>query len=74
MKVEPRSPHFQDLPDAIKRALAIEPDRRSGTIRDVDHVVILMQENRSFDHYFGTLPACAASPIRIPRPRPAATC
>jgi hypothetical protein len=26
----------------------------SGTIRDVTHVVILMQENRSFDHYFGT--------------------
>ena len=22
---------------------------------DVEHVVILMQENRSFDHYFGTL-------------------
>ena len=27
----------------------------SGTIRDVRHVVIFMQENRSFDHYFGTL-------------------
>ena len=27
----------------------------SGTITDVKHVVILMQENRSFDHYFGTL-------------------
>jgi phospholipase C len=27
----------------------------SGTIHDVKHVVILMQENRSFDHYFGTL-------------------
>jgi len=27
----------------------------SGTISDVKHVVILMQENRSFDHYFGTL-------------------
>src|ERR1700734_2200000 len=26
-----------------------------GTIADVKHVVILMQENRSFDHYFGTL-------------------
>ncbi len=26
-----------------------------GTIRDVKHVVILMQENRSFDHYFGSL-------------------
>ena len=27
----------------------------SGTITDVKHVVILMQENRSFDHYFGML-------------------
>ncbi|WP_432989472.1 phosphocholine-specific phospholipase C [Dactylosporangium sp. CA-233914] len=27
----------------------------TGTITDVQHVVILMQENRSFDHYFGTL-------------------
>jgi phospholipase C len=27
----------------------------TGTIRDVEHVVILMQENRSFDHYFGAL-------------------
>ncbi|GAA5190188.1 hypothetical protein GCM10023322_44770 [Rugosimonospora acidiphila] len=26
-----------------------------GDIRDVKHVVILMQENRSFDHYFGSL-------------------
>jgi phospholipase C len=27
----------------------------TGTIQDVQHVVIFMQENRSFDHYFGTL-------------------
>ena len=27
----------------------------SATLSDVKHVVILMQENRSFDHYFGTL-------------------
>ncbi|WP_229518506.1 phosphocholine-specific phospholipase C [Massilia sp. PAMC28688] len=27
----------------------------AGTIMDVQHIVILMQENRSFDHYFGTL-------------------
>ena len=27
---------------------------RHGTLADIDHVVILMQENRSFDHYFGT--------------------
>ena len=29
--------------------------RRTGTIADLKHVVILMQENRSFDHYYGTL-------------------
>ena len=28
---------------------------RTGTLADVRHVVILMQENRSFDHYYGTL-------------------
>ncbi|MDH6126075.1 phospholipase C, phosphocholine-specific [Kitasatospora sp. GP82] len=28
---------------------------RSGSVKDVRHVVVLMQENRSFDHYFGTL-------------------
>jgi phospholipase C len=27
----------------------------NGSITDIKHVVILMQENRSFDHYFGTL-------------------
>ncbi|HEY2280833.1 MAG TPA: phospholipase C, phosphocholine-specific [Streptosporangiaceae bacterium] len=37
---------------AAARAL---PKGWSGTIADVKHVVILMQENRSFDHYFGTL-------------------
>jgi len=43
------------VPASIARALAIPADRRTGTIEDVKHVVILMQENRSFDHYFGTL-------------------
>jgi phospholipase C len=40
---------------SIKRALAIPAHHRTGTIADVEHIVILMQENRSFDHYFGTL-------------------
>ena len=26
-----------------------------GTSMPIDHIVLLMQENRSFDHYFGTL-------------------
>ncbi|ROQ22423.1 phosphocholine-specific phospholipase C [Gallaecimonas pentaromativorans] len=43
------------LPATIRKALAIEPARQSGTIEDVKHVVIFMQENRSFDHYFGSL-------------------
>jgi phospholipase C len=43
------------LPLSIQKALAIPPDRVSGTLNDVQHVVILMQENRSFDHYFGTM-------------------
>jgi phospholipase C len=45
----------QGFPAAIAKALATGPDRRTGTIADVGHVVILMQENRSFDHYFGSL-------------------
>jgi phospholipase C len=42
------------LPPNIRRALAQEPTK-SGSLKDVKHVVLLMQENRSFDHYFGTL-------------------
>ncbi len=40
---------------SVQRAAAIAPNRRTGTIADVEHVVILMQENRSFDHYLGSL-------------------
>jgi phospholipase C len=29
--------------------------RSSSSLNDIDHFVILMKENRSFDHYFGTL-------------------
>jgi phospholipase C len=42
------------LPASIQRALAIEPESGSSYL-DAEHVVILMQENRSFDHAFGTL-------------------
>jgi phospholipase C len=33
---------------------------RTGTIKDLKHIVIVMQENRSFDHYFGTLDLAGA--------------
>ncbi|GHB38217.1 putative non-hemolytic phospholipase C [Streptomyces xanthochromogenes] len=42
------------LPPSVQKAVAAGPPR-SGSLRDVKHVVMLMQENRSFDHYFGTL-------------------
>jgi len=45
------------LPPNVQKAVAAtraDPPR-SFDISDVKHVVILMQENRSFDHYFGTL-------------------
>ncbi len=42
------------LPASIQKALAIDPTFGS-TWRDAEHVVLLMQENRSFDHSFGTL-------------------
>ena len=59
------------FPAAIRRALAIEPDRRSGTLRDVEHIVVLMQENRSFDHYFGGLAGVRGFGDRFPIPVPA---
>jgi len=42
------------LHPAILKALEIEPAAQS-TFYDAEHVVILMQENRSFDHAFGAL-------------------
>ncbi len=41
------------IPSTICRALSIPANNATGTIMDVEHVVIFMQENRSFDHYFG---------------------
>ncbi len=46
---------FSLLPPSIRKALAIPADYRTGTLQDVKHIVVLMQENRSFDHYFGTM-------------------
>src|SRR5881628_2405093 len=43
------------FPASIARALEIPAHNRTGTIRDVEHIVVLMQENRAFDHYFGSL-------------------
>ncbi|MGW2484654.1 phosphocholine-specific phospholipase C [Streptomyces sp. NPDC001571] len=46
---------FAALSQSIARAAAIPAAGSTGTIQDVEHIVVLMQENRSFDHYFGSL-------------------
>ncbi|MBS0446331.1 MAG: phospholipase C, phosphocholine-specific [Proteobacteria bacterium] len=40
------------LPAAAK---SVADARRHGDLRDIKHVVVVMQENRSFDHYFGSM-------------------
>jgi phospholipase C len=59
------------LPASLRQALAATLEAPpGGSLRDIEHIVILMQENRSFDHYFGTMPGVRgfADPaaIRLP--------
>ena len=58
------------FPGLIRQALAIAPNNPTGHpgLADIEHVVILMQENRSFDHYFGALPGVRG--YGDPRPLP----
>jgi phospholipase C len=59
------------LAPVLARAAGIAPDRRTGTIGDVAHIVVLTQENRGFDHYFGTMPGVRGFGDRFPIPLPA---
>ncbi|MEY7976512.1 phosphocholine-specific phospholipase C [Streptomyces pilosus] len=56
------------LPPSLHRAMAAPMPR--GGLRAVEHVIVLMQENRSFDHYFGTLRGVRGfadrTPLRLP--------
>ncbi len=52
----------------LQDALAIEANNATRSIRDVEHIVILMQENRSFDHYFGTMKGVRGFGDRFPIP------
>jgi len=51
------------LPAGLRKILADSAPATPRTARltsarlsDIQHIVVLMQENRSFDHYFGTIP------------------
>ena len=45
---------WNSLPASIQKAFAINPNTGT-TFLDAEHIVFLMQENRSFDHCYGTL-------------------
>jgi phospholipase C len=61
------------LPANVTKALAATPPA-GGKLSDIKHVVLLMQENRSFDHYFGTLSGVLGfgdpSPLMLDNGRP----
>jgi phospholipase C len=63
------------LSDSIARALAIPANHRTRSIEDIEHVVVLMQENRSFDHYFGVMRGVRGfgdpHPVTLPSGKPA---
>jgi phospholipase C len=62
------------LSDSIARALAIPAHRATRSLRDVEHIVVLMQENRSFDHYYGVMRGVRGygdpHPVTLPNGRP----
>ena len=60
------------LPASLAKAATRSP--RKFDLSQVKHLVFLMQENRSFDHYFGTFPGARGfrdpTAIRLPTGRP----
>ncbi len=59
------------LPLSLRRAMAAAlTNPPAGSLADMEHIVILMQENRSFDHYYGTMPGVRgfADPAAITLP------
>ncbi|MGW4163873.1 phosphocholine-specific phospholipase C [Streptomyces sp. NPDC004788] len=65
---------FTMLSDSIARAASIPAQGATGTIQDIEHIVVLMQENRSFDHYFGAMKGVRGfgdpRPVTLPSGKP----
>ena len=60
------------LPASLAKAATASP--KKFNLSQVKHLVFLMQENRSFDHYFGTFPGARGfndpTAIKLPTGRP----
>jgi phospholipase C len=48
-------PHLRKLIENAPASL-LSTSRKDAPVSEIKHVVVLMQENRSFDHYFGAMP------------------
>ncbi|MBV9646412.1 MAG: alkaline phosphatase family protein [Candidatus Eremiobacteraeota bacterium] len=59
-------------PNGSERGTTASAQAATGSsgIHKIKHVVIIMQENRSFDHYFGTYPGADGIPMRDGHPEP----
>jgi phospholipase C len=66
---DPAMPSAAPTPDASR-----SPDELAGLSRlelaraRLKHLIFIVQENRSFDHYFGTFPGAEGIPMRNGRP------
>jgi len=49
---------------AIPTDTAVAAERLTAARASIKHIVIIMQENRSFDHYFGTYPGAGGIPMQ----------
>src|SRR6201986_3685048 len=62
------------LSDSIARAMSIPGHHATRSIKDVEHVVFLMQENRAFDHYYGVMRGVRGfgdpHPVTLPSGKP----
>ncbi|MEY2343402.1 alkaline phosphatase family protein, partial [Acidithiobacillus sp. IBUN Pt1247-S3] len=62
------------LGSSVARAATLPANNRTGSLEDVEHIVVFMQENRSFDHYFGHLNGVRGYndrfPLRLPNGKP----
>ncbi|KAK0386804.1 hypothetical protein NLU13_6640 [Sarocladium strictum] len=47
---------FHSIGWAVGGLLVASCQAKSKGLADIDHVILFMQENRAFDHYFGTMP------------------
>jgi phospholipase C len=64
----PTTPPAQAATSAPPPGRWLAPATADGGIHAIKHVVMIMQENRSFDSYFGTFPGADGIPMRDGHP------